>query len=85
VELVKLIMFLGVAQVASEGMDDTRMDLTQLEESGTGRSVPTTPLQVSPQGTLCKALYHFDLSDCPPYLQDYSTADDCNKIKLHTI
>lgn len=30
-------------------MDDTRMDLTQLEE-GTGRSVPTTPLQVSPQG-----------------------------------
>lgn len=42
----------GVAQVASEGMDDTRMDLTQLEESGTGRSVPTTPLQVSPQGEL---------------------------------
>jgi hypothetical protein len=44
------LLFLGVAQVASEGMDDTRMDLTQLEESGTGRSVPTTPLQVSPQG-----------------------------------
>ncbi|KAJ9578536.1 hypothetical protein L9F63_005265, partial [Diploptera punctata] len=41
-----------VAQVASEGMDDTRMDLTQLEESGTGRSVPTTPLQVSPQGEI---------------------------------
>ncbi|XP_039285637.1 nucleoprotein TPR-like [Nilaparvata lugens] len=39
----------GVAQVASEGMDDTRMDLSQLEDSGTGRSVPTTPLQVSPQ------------------------------------
>jgi hypothetical protein len=63
VECVKLVLFLGVAQVASEGMDDTRMDLTQLEESGTGRSVPTTPLQVSPQGTLCKASYHFDLSD----------------------
>ena len=45
-------LFQGVAQVASEGMDDTRMDLTQLEESGTGRSVPTTPLQVSPQGML---------------------------------
>ncbi|XP_071454346.1 nucleoprotein TPR isoform X2 [Hetaerina americana] len=40
----------GLAQVASEGIDDTRMDLSQLEESGTGRSVPTTPLQVSPQG-----------------------------------
>ncbi|XP_075224314.1 nuclear basket protein megator isoform X2 [Lycorma delicatula] len=39
----------GVAQVASEGMDDTRMDLSQLEDAGTGRSVPTTPLQVSPQ------------------------------------
>ncbi|XP_023716827.1 nucleoprotein TPR isoform X2 [Cryptotermes secundus] len=42
----------GIAQMASEGMDDTRMDLTQLEESGTGRSVPSTPLQVSPQGEL---------------------------------
>jgi len=30
-------------------MDDTRMDLSQLEDSGTGRSVPSTPLQVSPQ------------------------------------
>ncbi|XP_051174649.1 nucleoprotein TPR-like isoform X2 [Leptopilina boulardi] len=38
----------GVAQVVQEGMDDTRMDLTQLEDGGTGRSVPTTPLQVSP-------------------------------------
>lgn len=26
------------------------MDLSQLEDAGTGRSVPTTPLQVSPQG-----------------------------------
>ncbi|KAK0158432.1 hypothetical protein PV328_009434 [Microctonus aethiopoides] len=42
----------GVAQVVQEGMDDTRMDLTQLEEGGTGRSVPTTPLQVSPAGDL---------------------------------
>ncbi|XP_054265547.1 nucleoprotein TPR-like isoform X3 [Macrosteles quadrilineatus] len=39
----------GVAQVASEGMDDTRMDLSQLEDTSTGRSVPSTPLQVSPQ------------------------------------
>lgn len=31
-------------------MDDTRVDLSQLEDPGTGRSVPTTPLQVSPQG-----------------------------------
>lgn len=31
-----------------EGMDDTRIDLTQLEDDGTGRSVPTTPQQVSP-------------------------------------
>uniref|UniRef100_T1I3L5 Uncharacterized protein n=1 Tax=Rhodnius prolixus TaxID=13249 RepID=T1I3L5_RHOPR len=29
-------------------MDDTRMDLSQLDE-GTGRSVPTTPSLVSPQ------------------------------------
>ncbi|XP_034946959.1 nucleoprotein TPR [Chelonus insularis] len=42
----------GVAQVAQEGMDDTRMDLTQLEDGGTGRSVPTTPLQVSPAADL---------------------------------
>lgn len=31
-------------------MDDTRMDLSQLEDTSTGRSVPSTPLQVSPQG-----------------------------------
>lgn len=31
------------------GVDDTRMDILQFDEgSGTGRSVPTTPLQVSP-------------------------------------
>ena len=36
----------------SEGMDDARMDLGQLDEnSSTGRSVPSTPLQSSPQGT----------------------------------
>jgi hypothetical protein len=88
VEYMKLVMFLGVAQVASEGMDDTRMDLTQLEESGTGRSVPTTPLQVSPQGTLFKTLWHFHMSDSlstlpPP--QDYSTAYDCIKFKLNMV
>ncbi|KAK3915190.1 Nucleoprotein TPR [Frankliniella fusca] len=42
----------GVAQVVCEGMDDTRVDLSQLEDPSTGRSVPTTPLQVSPQGEL---------------------------------
>ncbi|GLV34014.1 Megator [Carabus blaptoides fortunei] len=40
----------GIAQVANEGIDDTRVDLSQLDDSGTGRSVPSTPLQVSPQG-----------------------------------
>ncbi|KAK7873764.1 hypothetical protein R5R35_005762 [Gryllus longicercus] len=38
-----------VSQGTSENMDDNRMDLNQLEEAGTGRSVPTTPPQVSPQ------------------------------------
>lgn len=38
----------GVTLAASEGMDDTRMDLSTLEE-GTGRSVPSTPSHVSPQ------------------------------------
>lgn len=47
-----MIDVLGVAQVASEGMDDTRMDLSQLEDTSTGRSVPSTPLQVSPQGDI---------------------------------
>ncbi|XP_033299172.1 nucleoprotein TPR [Bombus bifarius] len=42
----------GVAQVIQESMDDTRMDLVQLEDGGTGRSVPTTPLQVSPAADL---------------------------------
>lgn len=45
------------AQLLPEGIDDTRMDLSQLDESGTavsgtrgvtGRSVPTTPQQTSP-------------------------------------
>ncbi|XP_011154213.1 nucleoprotein TPR isoform X2 [Harpegnathos saltator] len=41
-----------VAQVVQESLDDSRMDLTQLEDGGTGRSVPTTPLQVSPAADL---------------------------------
>lgn len=40
-------------------MDDTRIDLVQLEDGGTGRSVPTTPLQVSPA------------ADLPPSVQNY--------------
>lgn len=35
------------------GVDDTRMDLLQFDDGtapGTGRSVPTTPLQVSSPG-----------------------------------
>lgn len=40
----------------SEGIDDTRIDLSHLEENnGTGRSVPSTPLQSSPQGNV----HHF--------------------------
>lgn len=35
------------SHLESQGMEDTRMDLSQLEESS-GRSVPSTPLQVSP-------------------------------------
>ncbi|XP_022258092.1 nucleoprotein TPR-like, partial [Limulus polyphemus] len=41
---------LGVSQLATQealGVDDTRMDLSQFDEGG-GRTVPTTPLQVSP-------------------------------------
>ena len=33
------------------GMDDTRMDLSQLQE-GSGRSVPSTPLSLSAPGNL---------------------------------
>lgn len=46
---ISFLVLTGVAQAASEGMDDTRMDLSTLDE-GTGRSVPTTPSHVSPQG-----------------------------------
>ncbi|XP_011695258.1 PREDICTED: nucleoprotein TPR-like [Wasmannia auropunctata] len=42
----------AVVQVVQESLDDSRMDLTQLEDGGTGRSVPTTPLQVSPAADL---------------------------------
>ncbi|XP_020297083.1 nucleoprotein TPR-like isoform X2 [Pseudomyrmex gracilis] len=38
--------------VAQDSLDDGRIDLTQLEDGGTGRSVPTTPLQVSPAADL---------------------------------
>ncbi|XP_035228552.1 nucleoprotein TPR-like [Stegodyphus dumicola] len=40
----------GLSQLASQGalgVDDTRMDLSQFDEGG-GRTVPSTPLQVSP-------------------------------------
>nr|XP_050852779.1 nucleoprotein TPR-like isoform X1 [Vespula vulgaris] len=42
----------GAAQVVQESIDDSRIDLAQLEDGGTGRSVPTTPLQVSPAADL---------------------------------
>jgi len=42
----------AVVQVVQESLDDSRMDLAQLEDGGTGRSVPTTPLQVSPAADL---------------------------------
>ena len=35
-----------MSHLESQGMDDTRMDLSQLEE-GTGRSVPSTPIETS--------------------------------------
>ncbi|XP_012542319.1 nucleoprotein TPR [Monomorium pharaonis] len=41
----------AVVQV-QESLDDGRMDQAQLEDGGTGRSVPTTPLQVSPAADL---------------------------------
>lgn len=47
-----------VAQV-QESMDDSRIDLTQLEDGGTGRSVPTTPLQVSPAADLPPSVRKF--------------------------
>ena len=55
----------GLAQVVQEGMDDTRIDLTQLEEGTTGRSVPTTPQQASPatdQSNLVNLLQRFLIS-----------------------
>jgi len=55
-----------VAQVVQEGLDDSRMDLAQMEDGGTGRSVPTTPLQVSPAADLppsVKNLYFNIISD----------------------
>ncbi|XP_057373674.1 nucleoprotein TPR-like [Daphnia carinata] len=39
------------SHLESQGMEDTRMDLSQLEENS-GRSVPSTPLQVSPHDEL---------------------------------
>jgi len=53
--------------VVQEGLDDSRMDLAQMEDGGTGRSVPTTPLQVSPA------------ADLPPSVKDlyfYTNFDD---------
>lgn len=37
-----------LAQLVHEGMDDTRIDLTQLEDTSTCVSLPTTPQQISP-------------------------------------
>jgi nucleoprotein TPR len=37
----------GLAQVMREGMDDTRVDLTQLEDNDSGHCNPTTPKQIS--------------------------------------
>ncbi|XP_014207653.1 nucleoprotein TPR [Copidosoma floridanum] len=38
----------GLAQVVQEGMDDTRVDLTQMDEISTEQSAPTIPQQISP-------------------------------------
>lgn len=53
-------------QGVQESLDDSRMDLAQMEDGGTGRSVPTTPLQVSPAADLppsVKNLYFNIISD----------------------
>jgi hypothetical protein len=47
------------AVVVQESLDDNRIDLTQLEDGGTGRSVPTTPLQVSPAADLPPSVRKF--------------------------
>lgn len=52
-----------MAQVVQEGMDDTRVDLTQLENDGGGRSVPTTPLQISPATELLATVTFENLFD----------------------
>ncbi|XP_058823922.1 nucleoprotein TPR-like isoform X2 [Topomyia yanbarensis] len=56
------------AQLLPEGIDDTRMDLSQLDESSggrpTGRSVPTTPHQTSPNEHE-RAVIHGDSSSVP--------------------
>lgn len=49
----------AVVQVVQESLDDSRMDLAQLEDGGTGRSVPTTPLQVSPAADLPPSVRKF--------------------------
>jgi len=51
----------AVTQVVQESLDDSRIDLVQLEDGGTGRSVPTTPLQVSPAADLPPSVRKFSI------------------------
>lgn len=54
----------GLSQLASQegvGVDDTRMDLSHFEEGG-GRSVPSTPLQMSPPESRDASLFQGDAS-----------------------
>lgn len=60
-----------LAQLESQGalrLDDTRMDLSQLDE-GTGRSVPTTPLR-----TTAPALFTSEVRDSAPILSQATSA-----------
>ncbi|CAN8000614.1 unnamed protein product, partial [Ixodes hexagonus] len=54
----------GLSQLASQegvGVDDTRMDLSHFEEGG-GRSVPSTPLQISPPESRDASLFQADVA-----------------------
>ncbi|EEC00831.1 conserved hypothetical protein [Ixodes scapularis] len=75
----------GLSQLASQegvGVDDTRMDLSHFEEGG-GRSVPSTPLQISPPESRDASLFQADVAVVevlePP---EDGAADDGNQEPL---
>ena len=54
----------ALSHLESQGMEDTRMDLSQLDENS-GRSVPSTPLQTSPHDELPAVCQGEDASVVP--------------------